>query len=56
MTPKDKNSKIKYHKGSIDYKIAWAYYLHANLAQALLQDKEIRDRLLQLDENIEATW
>ena len=43
-------------KGTIDYKIALAYHLQANFGQALLQDKEIRDQLLQLDQNIEATW
>lgn len=51
-----KNLNINYHKGSIDYKIALAYHLQENLGQALLQGKEIRSRLLQLDENIEATW
>lgn len=46
----------KHPKGSIDYKIALAYHLQANLGQALLQDKEIQDQLLHLDQNIGATW
>jgi len=56
MRIKDKSSKIKHPKGSIDYKIELAYHLQANFGQALLQDKEIRGQLLQLDQNIEATW
>ncbi|MEW6214450.1 MAG: hypothetical protein AB1478_04485 [Nitrospirota bacterium] len=47
---------VMHPKGSINYKIALAYHLQANLGHVLLQDKEIRDRLLQLDQNIEATW
>lgn len=46
----------KHPKGSIDYKIALAYHLQANLGQALLQDKEIQGQLIQLNQNIEATW
>jgi len=56
MRLEDKSSKIKHPKGSIDYKIELAYHLQANFGQALLQDKEIRDQLLQLNQNIEATW
>jgi hypothetical protein len=43
-------------KGSIDYKIALTYQLQANFGHDLLQDNEIRSRLLHLDQNIEATW
>jgi hypothetical protein len=56
MRLKDKNLKVKHHKGSIEYKIALAYHLQANLGHVLLEDKEIRARLLHLDENIESTW
>ena len=44
------------HPKGIDYKIALAHHLQANFGQVLLQDREIRDRLLQLDQNIGATW
>jgi hypothetical protein len=43
-------------KGSIEYKIALAYQLQTNFGHDLLQDKETRGQLLQLDQNIEATW
>ena len=56
MRIKDKSLKIKHPEGSIDYKIALAYQLQANFGQELLQDKETRGQLLQLDQNIEATW
>ncbi len=56
MRIKDKSLKIKHPKCSIDYKIALAYQLQANFGHDLLQDNEIRSRLLQLDQNIEATW
>ncbi|MEW6001781.1 MAG: hypothetical protein AB1638_03920, partial [Nitrospirota bacterium] len=56
MRLEDKNLNIKHSKNSIEYKIALAYHLQANLGQALLQDNEIRSRLLQLNQNIEATW
>jgi hypothetical protein len=45
-----------YLKGSIDSKIVLAHHLQANFGQALLQDEEVRSRLLHLDENIGATW
>jgi len=45
-----------YCNNRVEYKVALARHLQANFAQALLQDEEIRSRLLQLDENIEATW
>jgi hypothetical protein len=56
MRLKDKNLEVKHHQRSIEHKIALAYHLQANLGYALLQDKEIRAGLLQLDENIESTW
>ena len=56
MRLKDKNLKVKHHKGSIEHKVALAYHLQAKLGPVLLQDKEIRARLLHLDENIESTW
>lgn len=56
MRLEDKSSKIKHPRGSIEYKVALAYHLRANFGQVLLQDEEIRDRLLRLDENIETTW
>jgi hypothetical protein len=56
MRLEDKSSKIKHHKGIIDYKIELAYQLQANFGHDLLQDNEIRSRLLHLDQNIEATW
>jgi hypothetical protein len=43
-------------KGSIAYKIASALYLQKNFGEALLQDKMLQNLLLQLDQNIEATW
>ena len=46
----------RHPKGSIDYKIALAYQLQANFGHDLLQDNEIRGQLLQLNQNIEATW
>ncbi|MGQ9570665.1 MAG: hypothetical protein ACUVUQ_07450 [Thermodesulfovibrionales bacterium] len=55
MIIKDINSMIMHFKG-IDYKIAFAYHLQANFGQELLQDKEIQGKLLQLNQNIEATW
>jgi hypothetical protein len=56
MRLKDENLEVKHHKGSIQHKVALAYHLQANLGHVLLQDKEIRAQLLQLDENIESTW
>jgi hypothetical protein len=56
MRLEDKSSKIKHPKGTIEYKIALAYQLQANFGHDLLQDNEIRSRLLHLDQNIEATW
>jgi hypothetical protein len=56
MRLKDKNLKVKQHKGSIEHSIALAYHLQANFGHVLLQDQEIRARLLHLDENIESTW
>jgi hypothetical protein len=56
MRIKDKSSKTKHHKGTIDYKIELAYQIQANFGHDLLQDNEIRSRLLHLDQNIEATW
>ena len=47
---------VMHFKGSIDYKIALAYQLQTNFGHDLLQDKETRGQLLQLDQNIEATW
>ena len=47
---------VMHSKGSTDYKIALAYHLQTNSGQALLQDKEIRSRLLHLDQNIDSTW
>ncbi|MFH1703529.1 MAG: hypothetical protein ABIB41_08905 [Nitrospirota bacterium] len=47
---------VMHFKGSIDYKIALAYQLQTNFGHDLLQDNEIRCQLLQLDQNIEATW
>ena len=47
---------VMHFKGSIEYKIALAYHLQANFGHDLLQDKETRGQLLQLDQNIEATW
>ena len=47
---------VKHNKGSIKHKVALAYHLQANLGHVLLQDKEIREQLLHLDENIESTW
>jgi len=52
----DKNLTVQHHKGTIEHRIALAYHLQANLGHLLLQDNEIRARLLQLDANIEATW
>jgi len=45
-----------YLKGSIEYKIALAYHLQEDFGQALLQNKEVRDLLLQLNQNVELTW
>jgi hypothetical protein len=56
MRLKDKTLEVKHLKGSIEHKVALAYHLQANLGHVLLQDKEIRARLLHLDENIESTW
>lgn len=47
---------VMHFKGSIEYKIALAYQLQTNFGHDLLQDKETRGQLLQLDQNIEATW
>lgn len=56
MRLEDKNSTVKHPRGSIEYKIALAYHLQANFGQALLQDEDIRERLIHLKQNIEATW
>jgi hypothetical protein len=47
---------LNHHNGSIEHKIALAYRLHADFGHVLLQDEEIRARLIHLDENIESTW
>jgi len=46
----------KHPKSSIDYKIELACHFQTNFGQELLQDKDIRSQLLELDQNIESTW
>lgn len=41
---------------SFNEKISLAYFLQDNYGQVLLQDKMIRELLVQLDSNIEITW
>lgn len=48
--------KAGHIENTISKKIALAYDLQSHYGQFLLQDEKIKTLLIQLDENVEATW